>query len=183
MIKTKDKIIYNILCFMRSNSILNIGSRIANIDDYNIIIPNIYLGNINYSMDINFLNEHKIDAIINCTENEPFHEYFNDKPTFRLKINDSKEIENIDKFKKEIMNAILFIENSINNNKKTYIHCYWGLMRSATIVAGYLMYKFKISKNDAINIVKEQRPSALSSIYNFNEVLDYLENICKNVKS
>ena len=49
-------------------------------------------------------------------------------------------------------------------------------MRSATVVAGYLIYKYSLSVNDAINIIKEQRPSALSSLYNFNEILYYLEN-------
>ena len=73
------------------------------------------------------------------------------------------------------MNAIFFIENNIKEDKRIYIHCYWGLMRSATVVAGYLIYKYRLSKEEAIHIVKEQRPLALSSMYNFNEVLDFLE--------
>jgi hypothetical protein len=33
-----------------------------------------------------------------------------------------------------------------------------------------------MSSIDAINIVKEQRPRALSSLYNFNEVIEFVEN-------
>ncbi len=176
-----NKCVYNILNLTRNKDFLNIANRIVNIDDYNIIIPNIYLGNINYANNIQFLNEHKIDAIVNCTENEPYNDYFNNKSKFRLNVNDSKDIENINKFKNEIMNAILFIEDNMNQNKRIYIHCYWGLMRSATVVAGYLIYKYKLPKYEAINIVKEQRPIALSSFYNFNEILDSLDEKNKNV--
>lgn len=175
-----DKTMYKILCLTRNKGFLNIASRIANIDDYNIIIPNIYLGNINYANNIQFLKEHNIGAIINCTENDPFNEYFNDKPSFRLNINDSKDKKNIEKFKNEIINAIIFINTSIKNGLRVYIHCYWGLMRSATVVAGYIIYKYGLSVNDAIHIVQEQRPRALSSIYNFNEVLSYVEKKSDN---
>jgi protein-tyrosine phosphatase len=48
-------------------------------------------------------------------------------------------------------------------------------MRSATVIAAYLIKRYKLSSKDAINIVKEKRPSALSSLYNFNEVLEYVE--------
>jgi protein-tyrosine phosphatase len=70
----------------------------------------------------------------------------------------------------------LAIDNSIEENKPVYVHCYWGLMRSATVVAGYLMLKYNLPMDDAINIVKEQRPKALSSFYNFNDVLQYVED-------
>lgn len=170
-----NKCVYNVLCITRNKGFLDIANRVANIDDYNIIIPNIYLGNINYANNVQFLNEHNIGAIVNCTENEPYNTYFDNKPKFRVKVNDSKEIDNINKFKDEIMNAIFFIENNTKEDKRIYIHCYWGLMRSATVVAGYLIYKYRLSKDEAIHIVKEQRPTALSSMYNFNEVLDFLE--------
>jgi len=177
-----NKFVYNVLCLTRNKGFLNIANRIANIDDYNIIIPNLYLGNINCANDIHFLTEHKIDGIINCTENEPFHEYFNDKPTFRLNINDSKQCDNINKFKDEISEAIIFIDNNLMNGKRIYVHCYWGLMRSATVIAGYLIYKFGLCVDNAINIIKEQRPLAMSSLYNFNEVLVFLENKYKTQK-
>jgi protein-tyrosine phosphatase len=48
-------------------------------------------------------------------------------------------------------------------------------MRSATVVCGYLIKKYNMPYRDAINMVKEQRPRALSSLYNFNEILEYVE--------
>ena len=171
-----NKIIYSTLNATRNNTSLNIINKIANIDDYNLIIPNLYLGNIKNANNIDFLKENDIHAIVNCTENEEFNEYFIDKPKYRLSINDSKDENNINKFKNDIFNVIYFIEENLNNNKKVYVHCYWGLMRSATVVSGYLIYKYKLSIKDSINIIQEQRPKALVSFYNFNEVLEYVQN-------
>jgi hypothetical protein len=174
-----NKTIYNILKYTRNKNSLKIINCIGNIDDYNLILPNLYLGNINCANDKNFLEENNIGAVVNCTEDEPFSDYFDDKPKIRILINDSKDKENIDKFRCEIIDCLLFIDSCIKNNKIVYVHCYWGLMRSATVVASYLIKKCNISHLEAINFVREQRPLSLSSLYNFNEILIYVENYYK----
>ena len=100
---------------------------------------------------------------------------FEDKNTFRLAINDSRDTDNISTFKSEIISCIEFIESNLDDNKAVYVHCYWGLMRSATVIAGYLIKKYNITHEDAIQIIKEQRPMAILPVYNFNEVLKYVE--------
>jgi len=175
-----NKILYNALCITRNEKSLSIINKVANINDYNMIIPNLYLGNIKAANNIDFLEKNNILAIVNCKENNDFSDYFKDKTKFRLCIKDSKDIHNINKFKNDIIDSINFIDESLCNNKPVFVHCYWGLMRSATVVAAYLIKKYNISKIDAINIIKEQRPMALSSIYNFNEILDFIENTYVN---
>ena len=170
-----NKAFYNLICLARNKKSLDIINKFAYIDDYNQIIPNVYLGNINGANNQQFLIDNNIQSIINCTINEPFNEYFDNKSKLRLIINDSKENENIGQFKKQIFEAIYFIENSIDNDKAVYIHCYWGLMRSATVVAAYLMKKYNMPKDDAISIIREKRSCALLPFYNFNEVLNYVE--------
>ena len=88
----------------------------------------------------------------------------------------AEDTDNINLFKENIIHSIEFIDTCLEENKPVYVHCYYGLMRSATVVAAYLMKKYKIPKDLAIILVKEQRPMALSSFYNFNEILDYVEN-------
>jgi len=177
--KLFNKAIYNILCLARNKKIVKIMNKIVNIDEYNLIIPNLYLGNVNSSTDIIFLQQKKIGAIINCTEDEPFNEYFNDKPKFRLSINDSKDPENINKFKHEILKSINFIDECIKNDLIIYVHCYWGLMRSATVIASYLIKEYRISSEDAIMLVQERRPYSLIDLYNFNEILKFIEDYYK----
>jgi protein-tyrosine phosphatase len=175
-----NKVFYNLICLARNKKSLDIVNKFAYIDDYNEIIPNLYLGNINCANNQQFLIDNNIQSIINCTMNEPFNEYFSDKNKLRLTITDSKESDNMDNFKKQIFEAIYFIEDSLNNDKSVYIHCYWGLMRSATVVAAYLMKKYNMPKDDAISIIREKRCCALLPFYNFNEVLNYVEeNMCK----
>jgi protein-tyrosine phosphatase len=175
-----NKIIYNIISLAKNEKCFNIINKIGSIDNYNLIIPNLYLGNIKTSYDINFLNKHNIKAIVNCTKNEPYSDYFKDKKVFRLDVDDSKEIDNINNFKNNIMKAIEFIDINLKENNSVYVHCYWGLMRSATVVAGYLITKYKISYIDAIAIIKEKRPKALSIFYNFNDVLKHVEEKTNN---
>ena len=175
-----NKAVYNILCLTRNKRSLNFVNRIANIDDYNIIVPNVFLGNMKMASDLDFLQKNNIQAILNCTPDLEYHQYFEDKSKFRLNINDSRDTENINKFKSEVIDGINFIEDCIEENKPVYVHCYWGLMRSATLVAGYIIKKYNISSEDAISIVKSQRPKALSSLYNFNEILLHIEENYRN---
>lgn len=170
-----NKAVYNMLCLTRNKRSLNIVNRIASINDYNIIVPNVFLGNMKMASDLDFLEKNNIQAILNCTPDLEYHQYFDDKPKFRLNVNDSRDKENIIKLKTDIINGIDFIDNCIEQNKPVYVHCYWGLMRSATLVAGYIIMKYNVSSDDAISIVRSQRPMALSSLYNFNEVLKVVE--------
>jgi len=176
-----NKGMYNLLCKFRNTETLTIVNNIAKIDDYNLIIPNLYLGNIKCAHNLNFLLEHNIYGIVNCTEHEPFHEYFNDqnKKKIRLNINDSRSDENIEKFKSEIIQTINFIDSCLEENKPVFVHCYWGLMRSATVVACYLIKKYNLKADDAIFIVKTNRPFSLLSFYNFNEILQFVEDTYK----
>jgi len=172
-----NKAVYNVISTFKNKYSLNVVNKLANIDDYNIIINNLYLGNINKSNDIEFLKNNNIQAIINCTENEPFSDYFDDKLKLRIPVNDSKDEYNIDNFKSFIIESVRFINYCLNNDKRIYIHCYWGLMRSATVVACYLVKKYNLAPNDAIQIIKEKRPRALPSLYNFNDIIiDIYEN-------
>ena len=176
-----NKGVYNLLCKFRNTETLTVVNSIAKIDDYNLIIPNLYLGNVKCAHNLNFLLEHNIQGIVNCTEHEQFHEYFNDeyKRKMRLNINDSRSDDNIAKFKSEIIQTINFIDDCLDNNKPVFVHCYWGLMRSATVVASYLIKKYNIKADEAIFIVKTNRPYSLISFYNFNEILQFVEETYK----
>ncbi len=171
MINTIDCLLNN----SKTNKMLSIVSYIASIDDYNMVFPNIYLGNIRGANDTVFLNKNGIESIVNCTEEEPYNIYFDNKSKYRLSVSDSKDVNNIHNFKMQIVDCIIFIDECLTNNKPIYIHCYWGLMRSACVVASYLIMKYRICKEDAIRIIKEQRPRAIPSLYNFNEILEFVE--------
>jgi|LauGreDrversion4_2_1035121.scaffolds.fasta_scaffold08401_1 dual specificity phosphatase 12 len=143
------------------------------------ITSHIWLGNIQASHDIHFLKENKISVIVNCTQNEPFHPYFQSLPKIRVDVSDHRNEENIEKFYQQLPSTVQFIQNQVKNNQNVLIHCYWGFMRSATVVAAYLMKEYQMNPNQVIPLIQEKRPQTFGSIYNFNELLFrfYEENI------
>lgn len=175
-----EKSFYKLISFTRSKLSLNIFNFITNNDNSIFIMPNLYLGNINAANDIDFLQKNQINSIVNCSNEIEFHEYFNDKQKFRLLIDDNKEPENIKKIKENIFDALKFIDNEINKKHVILVHCYYGLMRSATVIAAYLIVKYKMSVNDAVNFLKKKNKIIFNSSYNFIEILEYVHKICNN---
>jgi len=175
-----EKSFYKLISFSRNRVSLNIFNFITNNDDYTLIMPNLYLGNINGANNIDFLQKNNISSIVNCSNEIKFHEYFNDKNTFRLSIDDNKEPDNMKKFQENIFNAIKFIDNEINKKRVILVHCYYGLMRSATVIASYLIFKYKMSVNDAIEFLKKKNKMIFNSSYNFIEILESVHKICNN---
>ena len=183
-----NKAIYNTIGFFRHKKSVQIFNAIMNAENSNIIIENLYLGNIIDAHNLSFLIDNNIGAIINCTEDEPFHQYFimndddniqNEKYILRLDIKDSKDEENIEKFMNIIDNGVEFINTHKNINKQNvFVHCYWGLMRSATVIAGYLIKYENYSVDNAIELIKNKRSYTFSNLYNFRDILEsYQEKI------
>ena len=166
-----EKSFYKLISYSRSKLTLNRFNFVTNTEDSIYILPYLYLGNINSSSDLEFLNSKNITSIVNCSLDIPFNDYFKDKNTFRLNIDDNKEIENIKKFEEDILKTIRFIDYEITNKRSVLVHCYFGLMRSATVIGSYLIIKYKMSVEDAVNLLKKKNIFTFNSHYNFIEVL------------
>lgn len=166
-----NRLVYKAMNLVRSPTTLNLAQRTGYLDHWNQILPNLYLGNLQGSQDEDFFKTHGIDAVVNCTLAEPFHPYFTHRPKHRCNVEDSRTPENIEAFRQKLYPTVAFIENQIANGKTVYVHCYWGLMRSATVVAAYLIKSRGMTPEEAKRYVKERRPKALSSLYNYQELL------------
>ena len=108
-----NKAFYNLICLARNKKSLDFVNKIAHIDNYSLIIPNLYLGNINCANNQQFLINNNIQSIVNCTIDEPFNEYFYNRNTFRLSITDSKETDNINKFKEQLSQDCINLKNAV----------------------------------------------------------------------
>jgi hypothetical protein len=174
-----EKSFSKFISFTRNKVSLNLFNFITNNENAILIMPNLYLGNINVSKDIDFLKDNHIDAIVNCSYEIEFHEYFNDKEKIRLSVHDDKSLENMKKFQENILGSVEFIDKQINNNKIVLVHCYYGLMRSATVIAAYLIIKYNMPVNDAIIFLKKKNKIIFNNNYNFIEILENIYNIYK----
>lgn len=82
-----------------------------------------------------------------------------------------------------LFNLVKMIDMHIKNGKQVVINCFAGISRSATIVVAYLMYKNKLSVQDAIAFVRTKRPfinpnyGFVCQLYQLQDSLHNLDNI------
>ena len=132
----------------------------------NFIIDNIYLGSSYNASNWNLLVDNNILSIVNVTNNIP--NFYEDDGLIYLNIIKNDDGEDIFTYE-ELEQTYDFINKSNNN---VLIHCVFGRSRSATIVLYYLIKKYNLSCNDALELLKKKR-------YYINPSLKFLDNLKK----
>ena len=133
------------------------------------IVPNrVYLSNFPDAM-----REVKRDMFVfNCTADLPMVGV-----GIRLAVNDDLKPESIQK----MTSALPMVVPYIDKYKRVLVHCAAGQQRSATVVAGYLMYKYNYTVDQAIQYVKSKKPDAfLGGVHFENSLKDYYGYLHKN---
>lgn len=161
-------------------SITNKLCKFVNKNNYVEILPNLFLGNITAAKDLKLIKRHNIQVIINCS-NDIENYFLTNKNIkyYRCPLDDSLLDYDINLMKQFLPTFINIIDESLKNNKPVLVHCYAGRQRSAALIAGYLMYKKKMSIDEAYNYIISKRPEAFhyGRSFNFNESLkDYQKN-------
>lgn len=163
-------------CWTNSHS-----SKFYNTEEYNEIIPNLYIGNIDSAKNIKFIKDKKIKVIINCSNSIPnYFQYNTNIEYYRLGVDDSLLNEDIELMAKYLPQYVNIINNSLLQNKPVLVHCYAGRQRSACLIAAYLIYKYKYSIEDAYKYIISKRKEAFhyGHSYNFNRsLLDFVHLI------
>jgi dual specificity phosphatase 12 len=138
-------------------------------NDYDLILPNLYIGNKSSSQDLNFIKEHNIDLIINCSKNLKFIELNNIKK-IRIPIDDNRILKNNDIL--EYLECLDTIEKFRKEKKSVLVHCHVGSQRSATILLLYLIKKLGYSYEQGLNLIKLKRPICFFPFNNFDHVFE-----------
>lgn len=133
--------------------------------DYNMITDKIYLGNSDTAKDKELLKDRGITHILVC--GYFLHKFHPDDFIYKVIEIDDCLTDRIDKYFKE---CIEFIESS----HKVYVHCRAGISRSSSIVIAFMMWKHKLSYEDAKNLVQDKR-DCISPNPNFEEQLKEFE--------
>ena len=118
----------------------------------NEVVSNVYISSYTEAFDDTLLKKIGITHIINLSELGNM--FPNDFVYYKIDIDDI-ETENISKY---FDNTNKFIENALFHDDKVLVHCYAGISRSATIVMSFLMYKYGLSTDDALNFLRQVRP-------------------------
>lgn len=158
--------------------ILYMQQKILMVNNYDQIVPNLWLGNLKGASDVNFIKNKNIKAIVNCTIDYPF--YFDWIQQYRVPVNDNRNPQNMGKMFQYLDETVESIHKHIRRNEPVFVHCYFGAQRSATVVVAYIMKKFNLSKNKAIEFVKQKRPIIFFNTPTFDVILDKYESLLKN---
>ena len=146
-------------------------------EDANLILPGLWLGNADASMNEEFLRTNNIKTVFNCSKDLPFHSSI--KRRYRIPVDDNlktEEIRNLELWSFEIVYKV----TKEHKQGNILIHCYAGMQRSAAVCAMYLIANKNMKKDDAIRYLKEKRPIVFRPFVNFNKAIQGFQNAYEN---
>lgn len=134
------------------------------------ISNHIYLGNAYNAANYSDILSHNIDIIINVTD-DLFNYFENDinLKYYSLSVQDINE----DSISKYFDIFIEIIEN--NQDSNILIHCLMGHSRSVTLVLIYLVIFKNLYIHDAIEYIKEKRPTININKTFYNQAKEYIK--------
>jgi protein-tyrosine phosphatase len=141
----------------------------SGLPDAHEIVPGVWLGNRRAALNDKWLKEKNITVVFNATKDIPFSPSI--KKQYRIPIDDNlqpEEIRNMTLWSHEIVYKVL---QETNKGNIILIHCFAGMQRSAIILAMYLIAKYGMTWQQAINYIKEIRPIAFTPAANFKNSL------------
>jgi len=108
--------------------------------------------------EIKWLYNRGVNAILTLTEDPLPEHWFNMKnwEILHLSIEDHSILKNSD-----IQQAVSFIEQMENEDKRILVHCAAGIGRTGTVLAAHFMEKMNISNIEAIKKLRELRPRSI----------------------
>jgi len=116
----------------------------------NEVYDNVYIGSYSDTVCLKELKNEGITHILSAVNVDPFwsEEFVYEKVPYR-----DSENENI---MKHMNKAIEFIEDA-RKEGKVFVHCFYGVSRSTSLVMGYLLMKEGYTYEEALEIIKHKR--------------------------
>ena len=108
--------------------------------------------------EVHWVIDQGVKSIVTVREEPLADDWIKDVNYLHVKSNDLGVPEFDD-----LGNAVDFIHRRITNNQPVLVHCLAGLGRTGTILACYLVKHQKMSADEAMEKVREQRPGSIQS--------------------
>ncbi|UJR23812.1 hypothetical protein I4U23_026788 [Adineta vaga] len=113
----------------------------------------VWLGDVTASENHQALNNHQITHIVTILDYKPRNLDSNRTYLFI----DAEDLQSTDLLTNEFDKCFQFIEQAIQQGHQVLIHCHAGVSRSATIAAMYLMRKYSLTREEALERLRNKR--------------------------
>ena len=147
-------------------------------EQVNLIIPRIYLGDHRAASNKKWLKDNNISVVFNCTKHLPFDASI--KHRYRVPVDDSLMEEDLKKMGIWSFEVVYKLWKQYQSGANILIHCHAGRQRSAAVVAMFLMFLTKKSLHEVINFIRSKRPVAFYPMPNFYKSMLFYEKILKS---
>lgn len=124
----------------------------VNLDE---IEPGLWLGNVTAAADLPTLEKLAIRSVLTI-DSCPLPAHVTENPGLRVKYIQASDVPREDLIK-HFEDTNNFIRESLEEERNVLVHCYFGVSRSATIVIAYIMNKYKLTYDAALQRVKSKR--------------------------
>jgi protein-tyrosine phosphatase len=135
------------------------------VDPPSRIVDQLYIGNAGNAADSGFFKTRKIRNVLNVTKYTKNH-FPRNVNYMRIPISDTRGVE----FGDQIRKGIKFIEDALSKEEPVLVHCVMGCSRSVTVVVGYIMNRYKMTREEAYDLVKSRRTMANPNMGFWNEL-------------
>jgi len=142
------------------------------------ILPGLWLGSIKAATNPDWLTNHRINVVFNCTKDIPYHPIVS--RTYRIPVDDNlqaQEIRNLELWSFEIVYKVL---EEYKRGEPILIHCAAGMQRSAATMAFVLIVLKNMTPEDAIKFIQSKRSIAFRPTANFKDAIDGFYKSYKN---
>ena len=133
------------------------------------IITGLWLGDCQAALDNNFIENKKIDVVVNCTVEFKFINLNIIK--HRIPVHDNLKNSQLILMYKHLDKYAKIINNELCKGKRILVHCHAGRQRSLAIIIGYLMKYSGITYDIALTLIKTRRIVAGYPSLNFESSL------------
>lgn len=140
------------------------------------ILPNLWIGSEGDSGNPRFMTDHDIHLVVNCSRNIP-SPFASSIQYVHVPVDDSPD-ENHNLLER-LPAAVVAIDDALSHGLGVLVHCHAGMQRSASVVAGYLMWKQGLGADNAMRTIKtiktetfEPRPTFTRALRDWQTMLD-----------
>ena len=122
------------------------------INDVDLIIPRLWLGNFDSSQEFEFIRKYNIDVIINCTKDLPFAP-IDGIYKYRIPIDDNLQRDQIISMAQWVGKILPIMFNHYQNGRSILVHCAAGIQHSAIVVLSFLYVYYHQDVQSAVHTI------------------------------